>query len=87
MSVALEILKEVHALGGRFLTQCDTGWKEIDEVVAREKISSAFRSFRKVKANANKNSANAATSSAPMPKRQAEFSPNSVADKHTRTTA
>jgi hypothetical protein len=85
MGVALEILNEIHELGGRFLTPSDTGWKEIEEVVAREKISSCFRSFRKVKGN-TKNKTDGAMPVLPLPKRQAEFSPDSVVEKHTRTT-
>jgi hypothetical protein len=49
IAVALEILNEINGIGGRFLTPSETGWIEIDEVTAREKVSSCFRSFRKVK--------------------------------------
>ena len=71
MPIALEILEQVHALGGRFLAPCDAGWKEIDEITAREKVSSCFRSFRKVKGQGKKNASPSVSSNAS--KRQAEF--------------
>jgi len=48
-AVALKILGLVHERGGRFLTASELGWVEVDEVSAREKIASCFRSYRKVK--------------------------------------
>jgi hypothetical protein len=49
--VALEILRSIQQRGGRFLTATDEGWIECDEITAREKVSSCFRSFRKVKSH------------------------------------
>jgi hypothetical protein len=49
MSISLEIVNEIHQRGGKFLTLSDTGWYEIDDATAREKVSSCFRSIRKVK--------------------------------------
>jgi hypothetical protein len=48
-AVALTILRLVHERGGRFLTASELGWVEVDDVSAREKIASCFRSYRKVK--------------------------------------
>lgn len=89
MPIALEILKEIHQLGGRFLTPCDAGWKEIDEISAREKVSSCFRSFRKVKGHGKKGAATTSqatqSNSMMMMKRQAEeFSQFSLSDKERR---
>jgi hypothetical protein len=53
MLIALEILDEIHQRGGKVLTPSDTGWIEIDEATAREKVSSCFRSIRKVKGPGN----------------------------------
>ncbi len=47
--VALEILHSIRERGGRFLTATEEGWIECDEITAREKVSSCFRSFRKIK--------------------------------------
>lgn len=47
--VAVEILNAIRERGGRFLTATDEGWIECDEITAREKVSSCFRSLRKVK--------------------------------------
>jgi hypothetical protein len=81
MPIALEILKEIHDLGGRFLAPCETGWKEIDEITAREKVSSCFRSFRKVK-GCEKKIAPVATLN--LPKRQAEYPEFAFSDKERR---
>jgi hypothetical protein len=84
MPIALEILKQVHAIGGRFLAPCDAGWKEIDEISAREKVSSCFRSFRKVKGQGNKNAAASPTLNH-VAKRQADFTDFSLfSDKERR---
>ena len=48
-NVALKILSLIHERGGRFLTASEDGWIEVEEVSAREKIASCFRSSRKVK--------------------------------------
>ena len=82
MAIALEILNSIHELGGRFLTPSDAGWEEIDEITAREKVSSCFRSFRKVKGHGNKTST---IISATAPKRQFEYSDFPSAEKERRT--
>jgi hypothetical protein len=81
MPIALEILNGIHDLGGRFLAPCEMGWKEIDEVTAREKVSSCFRSFRKVKGCERKI---APAASLHVPKRQAEFPEIFYSDKERR---
>lgn len=48
-NVALKVLSLIHERGGRFLTASEVGWVEVDEVSAREKIASCFRSYRKIK--------------------------------------
>lgn len=47
--VALEILCSIQECGGRFLMETTEGWIECDEITAREKVSSCFRSLRKTK--------------------------------------
>ena len=42
-----EILDIIRASGGRFLKDDGMGWCEVDEAVARQKVSNAFRSVRK----------------------------------------
>jgi hypothetical protein len=81
MPIAFEILKDVQDLGGRFLAPCDLGWKEIDEVTAREKVSSCFRSFRKVKGSEKKKAPALAVHA---PKRQSEFPEFSFSEKERR---
>ncbi|KAG7360939.1 hypothetical protein IV203_036038 [Nitzschia inconspicua] len=82
MQIALEILEDIHQIGGRFLTPCDGGWEEIDEVAAREKVSSCFRSFRKVKGHGKKNTASPTVHC--IAKRQAEQADFALCDKERR---
>jgi hypothetical protein len=44
--VAEFILKHIKESGGRFLKQGDSGWTEVDNNIARKKISHAFRNLR-----------------------------------------
>jgi predicted nucleic acid-binding protein len=44
--VAESILKEIKDSGGRFLKQVELGWIEVGDVMARKKISHAFRNLR-----------------------------------------
>lgn len=81
MPIALEILKEIHGLGGRFLAPCDNGWKEIDEVTAREKVSSCFRSFRKMKGAGKKCPP---PNNVDVTKRPAEYPEYTLFDKERR---
>ena len=40
------ILQKIRESGGRFLTQGDDGWTEVDDDLARNKIGHAFRNLR-----------------------------------------
>jgi hypothetical protein len=42
------IVSLVHKRSGRFLKDDGAGWVEVNELTAREKVSSCFRSFRKL---------------------------------------
>lgn len=46
MQLAQKVVDLVHEYGGRFLKQEGAGWVEVDEAVAREKVSHAFRTRR-----------------------------------------
>jgi hypothetical protein len=46
-SITEEMLEVVKASGGRFLKMDDSGWVEVSDVVARGKVSNAFRDRRK----------------------------------------
>ena len=53
---ATQMVHIIKESGGRFLRYGDIGWIEADEVMARDKISNAFRSIRKADvAKRNKN--------------------------------
>ncbi len=45
--IALEVIEEVHAYGGRFLIPSKNCWIEADAETARTKVSIAFRDVRK----------------------------------------
>jgi hypothetical protein len=46
-SITEEMVNLVKASGGRFLKMDDSGWVEVSDVVARDKVSNAFRDRRK----------------------------------------
>jgi hypothetical protein len=46
-SITEEMVDLVKKTGGRFLKMDDSGWVEVSDVVAREKVSNAFRDRRK----------------------------------------
>jgi hypothetical protein len=46
-SITEEIVELVKTSGGRFLKMDDSGWVEVSDVVARDKVSNAFRDRRK----------------------------------------
>jgi hypothetical protein len=46
MQIAQRILQTVHDYSGRFLKQEGAGWSVVDDLVAREKVSHAFRTRR-----------------------------------------
>mmetsp|Transcript_23812 Transcript_23812/g.66046 ORF Transcript_23812/g.66046 Transcript_23812/m.66046 type:complete len:461 (-) Transcript_23812:980-2362(-) len=52
--IAFDVIREVHAYGGRFLVPSKNGWIETDDYSARSKVSIAFRDVRKIM-NAKKN--------------------------------
>eukprot|EP00536_Pseudo-nitzschia_multiseries_P011634 jgi/Psemu1/326533/estExt_fgenesh1_pg.C_4070001 len=45
-NLAMEIVKTIHAKGGRFLKQDDAGWSIISDEVAKSKVSHTFRNHR-----------------------------------------
>lgn len=47
-AIAKGVVQEVKATGSRFLKSDGAGWVLVDDTVAREKVSSAFRDRRKV---------------------------------------
>jgi hypothetical protein len=47
-AIAGEIIKRVQELKGRFLKEDGAGWVQVDELTARNKVSSCFRSCRKL---------------------------------------
>jgi hypothetical protein len=53
-ALANEIVGVVQSRKGRFLQNDEVGWVEVDDVVARQKVSSCFRSFRKHEQRAEK---------------------------------
>ena len=44
--LAMEIVKQIHAQGGRFLKQDTAGWTAITDEAARSKVSHTFRNHR-----------------------------------------
>lgn len=46
-SITEEMVNLIKKSGGRFLKMDDSGWIEVSDVVAREKVSNAFRDRRK----------------------------------------
>jgi len=52
--IAFEVIRDVHAYGGRFLIPAKNCWVEADAETARAKVSIAFRDVRKT-LNAKKN--------------------------------
>lgn len=55
-SITWSVISEVHDRGGRFLRKADIsqgkhGWIEVNNVIARRKVSQAFRDLRKQKKN------------------------------------
>jgi hypothetical protein len=57
--IACELIRAVHACGGRFLIPAKNGWMEVDTEVARVKVSIAFRDVRKtLNAKRNRNYTN-----------------------------
>ena len=54
MVIADEILKSIHATGGRFLKDNGGEWVPIDDKAARGKISHSFRALRASKLQGNK---------------------------------
>jgi len=52
--IAYEVIRDVHAYGGRFLVPAKNCWVETDNTTARNKVSIAFRDVRKTM-NAKKN--------------------------------
>ena len=55
--IALEVIQQVRAYGGRFLVPGKNCWVEADMETARTKVSIAFRDVRKI-LNAKKNQTN-----------------------------
>jgi hypothetical protein len=51
--VAESILKEIKDSGGRFLKQVELGWTQVGDVMARKKISHAFRNLRSSSSSAS----------------------------------
>lgn len=45
--ISFDIIRKVHAYGGRFLLPISIGWVETDDETARSKVSIAFRDVRK----------------------------------------
>eukprot|EP00339_Tiarina_fusa_P026309 CAMPEP_0117083640 /NCGR_PEP_ID=MMETSP0472-20121206/58883_1 /TAXON_ID=693140 ORGANISM="Tiarina fusus, Strain LIS" /NCGR_SAMPLE_ID=MMETSP0472 /ASSEMBLY_ACC=CAM_ASM_000603 /LENGTH=579 /DNA_ID=CAMNT_0004812337 /DNA_START=121 /DNA_END=1861 /DNA_ORIENTATION=+ len=46
MQISQRVVDTVHAFVGRFLKQEGSGWVEVDDLVARDKVSHAFRTRR-----------------------------------------
>mmetsp|Transcript_8514 Transcript_8514/g.17761 ORF Transcript_8514/g.17761 Transcript_8514/m.17761 type:complete len:477 (-) Transcript_8514:73-1503(-) len=44
--IAMEIVKKIHSLGGRFLKQNEAGWAAITDEAAKTKVSHTFRNHR-----------------------------------------
>lgn len=44
--IAEEVVKKMKSRGGRFLRRLDGCWEEVSDIMAREKVSQAFRSLR-----------------------------------------
>ena len=57
--IVLEVIRDVHACGGRFLIPAKNCWMEADTEVVRAKVSIAFRDVRKtLTAKKNRNDTN-----------------------------
>jgi hypothetical protein len=41
--ITMDVVKTVHERGGRFLSRTSTGWEVLDDLTAREKTASGFR--------------------------------------------
>lgn len=57
--VAESILRLVNESGGRFLKQGDCGWTQVEDEMARKKISHAFRNLRVTPSSIARNSSSA----------------------------
>ncbi|KAL3912165.1 MAG: hypothetical protein SGILL_006992 [Bacillariaceae sp.] len=69
MQVAQKVVDLVHEYSGRFLKQEGAGWIEVEELVAREKVSHAFRTRRTSNLNntTSESEGNPATAKRPNP--------------------
>jgi hypothetical protein len=57
--IVLEVIRDVHACGGRFLIPAKNCWMEADTEVVRAKVNIAFRDVRKtLTAKKNRNDTN-----------------------------
>lgn len=74
MEIAQRILQTVHDYSGRFLKQEGAGWSVVDDLVAREKVSHAFRTRRTMLAKQQEINAATSITTTRVPKRTADAS-------------
>lgn len=75
MQIAQRIVNAVHEYSGKFLKQEGAGWVAVDDVVARDKVSHAFRTRRAPPCTTTDTSRNG---SAPLKRPKEEKEPQSV---------